>query len=171
MCVCVCVKKGASLENPIKGDMYWFSVLFKAFWNISADVSFNVRANGRKQTNLLLSSPLPHFTYFLSSLSLRINLCLTRLLLSISPRNCKNQNCPKIHSLCPLLLAVIKSKLVHREPFCVCFISGYKSNTPDLKDSSPLNDKMPRTVPYPEGSERIMIRSTMPLQTGVLNLE
>merc|ERR1712035_100335 len=66
VCVCVCVHvRGSkySLENPIKGDMYWFAVLFKAFWDISTDISFNVRASGRKQTNLLLLPPS-----FLSSL-------------------------------------------------------------------------------------------------------
>lgn len=51
-----------SSKNPIKGDMYWFAVLFKAFWDISTDISFNVSANGRKQTNLLPFSP--HFLSF-----------------------------------------------------------------------------------------------------------
>lgn len=68
LCACVCFFFGVcvhvrgskySSENPIKEDMYRFAVLFKAFWDISTDISFNVRASGRKQTNLLL--PLPFF--------------------------------------------------------------------------------------------------------------
>ena len=58
VCVCVHVRGSKySLENPIKGDMYWFAMLFKAFWDISTDVSFSVRASGRKQTNLPLLLP------------------------------------------------------------------------------------------------------------------
>lgn len=68
VCVCVHVRGSKySSENPIKEDMYRFAVLFKAFWDISTDISFNVRASGRKQTNLLLLLPffLPLFPLFL----------------------------------------------------------------------------------------------------------
>lgn len=76
-CMCVCPHmKGSkySSENPIKGDMYWFAVLFKAFWDISMDISFNVRANGRKQTNLLLPFFLSRFPLFHLFWSLSVNL-------------------------------------------------------------------------------------------------
>lgn len=53
--------------------MYWFAVLFKAFWDISTDISFNVSANGRKQTNLLPFSPT--FSLFLFE-SLLSSLCV-----------------------------------------------------------------------------------------------
>lgn len=81
--VCVHVRGSKySLENPIKGDMYWFAVLFKAFWDISTDISFNVRASCRKQTNLLLLLPSfllssPSFTCFLSSVTLHQSLSYT----------------------------------------------------------------------------------------------
>lgn len=82
LCACVCAHtRGSkySSENPIKGDMYWFAVLFKAFWDISTDISFNVRANGRKQTNLLLPSFLPLFPlfYLFSSLSVTLHQSLS----------------------------------------------------------------------------------------------
>lgn len=82
VCACVCAHtRGSkySSENPIKGDMYWFAVLFKAFWDISTDISFNVRANGRKQTNLLLPSFLPLFPlfYLFSSLSVTLHQSLS----------------------------------------------------------------------------------------------
>lgn len=41
----------AALKNPIKGDMYWSVVLFKAFWDISRDVSFNVGEKKQKNNN------------------------------------------------------------------------------------------------------------------------
>lgn len=50
-------------ENPIKRDMYWSVVLFKAFWDISTDVSFNVSAGKNKtkkkqqKKNIIGSSP------------------------------------------------------------------------------------------------------------------
>ena len=130
-CVCVCLEKGASSESPIKSDIYWFSVLFKAFWYISADVFFNVRANSRKQLIFYSSSLLiPYFTYFLPLLSLGINLCLTHLLLYIWPCNCKDCNCTKTHPLCPLLLAVFESKLVRWELFSGCFFKVTKVTSP-----------------------------------------
>lgn len=99
-CVCACLAlpvlcvcphmKGCkySSENPIKGDMCWFAVLFKAFWDISMDISFNVRA---KAENKLIcfyppsSLAAPSFTCFGPSLSLYIRLRPARVLLSVSP--------------------------------------------------------------------------------------
>lgn len=112
LCVCMCAHmKGCkySSENPIKGDMYWFAVLFKAFWDISMDISFNVRPNGRKQTNLLLPSFLSLFPLFhlFSSLSVTLHQSLSCVLLSVSSLFssrcvCKMQHCPKNHSsFCP----------------------------------------------------------------------
>lgn len=92
VCVCVYVRTWEGerkAQNPINGDMYWFAVLFKAFWDISTDVSFNVRASGRKQTNLLLLLPsfLPLFYlfYLFPSLSVTLHQSLAHMpLLCIS---------------------------------------------------------------------------------------
>lgn len=57
--ICVHVRaSGCSSENPIKRDMYWFAVLFKAFWDISSDISFNVRASNSNKLICLSFSPL-----------------------------------------------------------------------------------------------------------------
>lgn len=85
--VCVHIRESQySSENPIKGDMYWFAALFKAFWDISTDISFSVRANGKKQTNLLLTSFLSFFPlfYLFSSFSVTLHQSLFDTLLAIS---------------------------------------------------------------------------------------
>lgn len=97
-----------SSENPIKGDMYWFAVLFKAFWDISTDISFNVSANGRKQTNLLLFSPtfsLFLFESLLSSLSVALHQFLASFLFPFPLLSMLLQGtsfCFKLLSVCPL---------------------------------------------------------------------
>lgn len=99
-CVCVCVHvRGSkySLENPIKGDMYWFAVLFKAFWDISTDVSFSVRASGRKQTNLPLLLP--------SSFSL-FPLFYLFSFLSVTPHQSLSYAPPPLYFF-PLLIAML----------------------------------------------------------------
>lgn len=100
LCWCACVHvRGSkySLENPIKGDMYWFAVLFKAFWDISTDVSFSVRASGRKQTNLPLLLP--------SSFSL-FPLFYLFSFLSVTPHQSLSYAPPPLYFF-PLLIAVL----------------------------------------------------------------
>lgn len=99
MCMCVHMRGSKnSSENPIKGDIYWFAVLVKAFWDISTDISFNVRANGKKQTNLLV-----HFLflfplfYLFSSLSVIPHQYLSHAPPSLHlAMHCKNQHFPKL---------------------------------------------------------------------------
>lgn len=110
-----------SLKNPIKGDMYWFAVLFKAFWDISTDISFNVSANGRKQTNLLPFPPtfsLFLFESLLSSLCVALHPFLASFLNFFFPSSlcC----CKVLHFLSNSLLSVllIPRKLVLKSYQC-----------------------------------------------------
>lgn len=112
--VCVCTWEGASTaQNPIKGDMYWFAVLFKAFWDISTNISFNVRASSRKQTNLLLLLP----SFF----------SLLPLLLVIFPL-CHSTSISVLHaplSLCPPSshrYAIARCNIFLRPSFCPCLL-------------------------------------------------
>lgn len=114
--VCVCVflhmnRNKYSSENPIKGDMYCFAVLFKAFWDISTDISFNVRASGRKQTNLLLLLPfLPSLLslfYLFSSLSVTLHQSLSH-----TP--------PSLHLFPPLIAMLQQDATFASVLFSVC---------------------------------------------------
>lgn len=113
-CVCVCLhmnRSKYSSENPIKGDMYCFAVLFKAFWDISTDISFNVRASGRKQTNLLLLLPfLPSLLslfYLFSSLSVTLHQSLSH-----TP--------PSLHLFPPLIAMLQQDATFASVLFSVC---------------------------------------------------